>query len=84
MPACAQACPAEAIVFGDLNDPQSQCGRSWKAQPRDYGLPGDLNIRVHGRLTWLIATRMVEIEKTRWPLMDVYEPDDPLRARGSP
>jgi molybdopterin-containing oxidoreductase family iron-sulfur binding subunit len=44
VPACAAACPAEAIVFGDKNDPASRV--AWlKAQPRDYSLLAELNTK---------------------------------------
>jgi molybdopterin-containing oxidoreductase family iron-sulfur binding subunit len=42
--ACQQACPTEAIVFGDLNDPQSEARRR-KATPLDYALLEELNTR---------------------------------------
>jgi MoCo/4Fe-4S cofactor protein with predicted Tat translocation signal len=42
--ACQQACPAEAIVFGNINDKNSRVSRL-KAQSRDYVLLADLNTR---------------------------------------
>jgi len=37
MPACAQACPSNAIVFGDLNDPESRIAKMYKNK-RNYHL----------------------------------------------
>jgi len=42
--ACQQVCPAEAIVFGNINDKNSRVSKL-KAQQRDYVLLADLNTR---------------------------------------
>jgi molybdopterin-containing oxidoreductase family iron-sulfur binding subunit len=42
--ACQQACPTQAIVFGDVTDPQSAVSRR-KASGRDYNLLEEANTR---------------------------------------
>jgi hypothetical protein len=40
--ACQQACPTNAIIFGNINDPKSQVSQL-KRQPHNYGLLKELN-----------------------------------------
>ncbi len=52
--ACQQACPTKAIVFGNINDPNSEVTRL-KAEPLNYPLLAELNTRP--RTTYLGQVR---------------------------
>lgn len=54
LPACAQACPAKAITFGDLNDTSSEVSRLSKS-PRAFRLLEELGTRP--KVTYLRETK---------------------------
>jgi molybdopterin-containing oxidoreductase family iron-sulfur binding subunit len=86
--ACQQACPAEAIVFGNLLDPGSRVSQL-KKNERDYDVLGFLDTRP--RLTYLARIRNPNPKMPDYhdvPLvMDEYKTkqhDDPYAPRQHP
>jgi molybdopterin-containing oxidoreductase family iron-sulfur binding subunit len=61
-PACAQACPTEAIVFGDMNDPAARV-TAWKGQPLNYALLEDINTRPRTTYMGRLSNPNPELEK---------------------
>jgi MoCo/4Fe-4S cofactor protein with predicted Tat translocation signal len=61
-PACVQACPTQAIAFGDINDPKSRVAQL-KAQARNYSLLEDLSTRPRTTYLGRLRNPNPEIEK---------------------
>jgi molybdopterin-containing oxidoreductase family iron-sulfur binding subunit len=60
--ACQQACPTEAIVFGDLNARGSKVARL-KTHPLDYSMLGQLNTRPRTTYLARVANRNEQLEQ---------------------
>jgi molybdopterin-containing oxidoreductase family iron-sulfur binding subunit len=59
--ACAQACPSQAIVFGNLNDPRSEVAKLHRSERR-YDVLHELGTRP--RIGYLVRVRNPNPELT--------------------
>ena len=59
--ACEAVCPTQAIVFGNLNDPNSRVSRL-KASPLNYGLLEELNSRPRTSYLAIVRNPNTELE----------------------
>jgi Fe-S-cluster-containing dehydrogenase component len=61
--ACQQACPADAIVFGNLNDKDSRVSKLRKLQ-RTYQVAADVNARPRTTYIAEVSNPNPELEET--------------------
>ncbi|MEW5959033.1 MAG: 4Fe-4S dicluster domain-containing protein, partial [Chloroflexota bacterium] len=62
--ACQAACPSQAIIFGDINDPDSQVARA-KAEPHHYGILTELGTRPRTGYLAKLRNPNPELEDTK-------------------
>src|SRR5947208_6209982 len=78
--ACAQACPNEAIVFGDIADPESRVSKM-KQQDRNYRLLQYLNVNT--RTSYLARIRNPNPKMPDANLIGVASPVEKESTRNS-
>ena len=71
--ACQAVCPAQAIAFGDLNDPESEVARL-AAEPHHYALLAELNTRPR-------TTYLADVEHQN-PALRHLSPPEPASGSG--
>ena len=59
--ACQSACPTDAIVFGNINDPDSRVARQ-KASPLNYALLAELNTKPRTTYMAIVRNPNTELE----------------------
>ena len=62
--ACQQACPTDALVFGNINDPDSRVSKL-KNQPRNYGVITDVNTRPRTSYIAAVINTNPELEEKK-------------------